>query len=308
MATQDPTISVIVPTRNRARSLQELLESFDRLRPPPVAFEIVVADNGSTDDTPRLLAEWRSAAPGRAVVRVNQPGKSRAVNAAIAQSRGQLIAFCDDDVVADPDWLVEVWDYFTRHDCAAAQGSVLWPPEATSDPELYSLLDRYRTIVHLDLDPDTVRTKLTGANMAVRRHTFAVVGVFNEAIGPGAAGLSEDNELAARILQHGGWIGYMSRARVVHEIDRARLTEEYFQEYHRRQGRSRYAYKHNGLFSSILPNLAKAAVNYATYTMLGNTRRRYRAKGRYYHYREMLDLVLEHHGLRRQARGPASGI
>jgi glycosyltransferase involved in cell wall biosynthesis len=301
MAADEPTISVIVPTRNRARSLDELLRSLDHLKPPPVPYEIVVADNGSTDDTPRILADWRVAGPGRSVVRVNQPGKSRAVNAAIAQSRGELLAFLDDDVVAEPDWLAEVWDYFTRHDCAAAQGSVLWPPEATSDRELYALLDRYRTIVYLDLDPESVRTRLTGANMAVRRHTFAVVGVFNEAIGPGAAGLSEDNELADRILRHGGWIGIMSRARVVHEIDRSRLTEEYFQEYHRRQGRSRYAYKHNGILSSILPNLAKAAVNYAAYTVLGNTRRRYRAKGRYYHYREMLDLALAQRGLRRPA-------
>jgi glycosyltransferase involved in cell wall biosynthesis len=305
MEAVEPTISVIVPTRNRARSLRALLESFDALKTPPVPYEIVIADNGSTDDSARLLADWRASGPARSVVRVNQPGKSRAVNAAIAHSRGQLIAFVDDDVVVEPEWLAEVWDYFTRHDCAAAQGSVVWPPEATADPALFALLDRYRTIVHLDLAPDTVRTKLTGANMTVRRHTFAVVGTFNEAIGPGAAGLSEDNELAGRILKHGGWIGYMSRARVIHEIDPSRLTEEYFQEYHRRQGRSRFAYKHNGIFSSILPNLAKACVNYATYTMLGNTRRRYRAKGRYYHYREMLDLALERRGLRRSARSRA---
>jgi GT2 family glycosyltransferase len=229
-----------------------------------------------------------------------EPGKSRAVNAAIAASKGQLLAFLDDDVVAEPAWLAEVWDYFTRHDCFAAQGSVVWPPEATSDPELYALLDRYRTIVHLDLDPDTVRTKLTGANMTIRRHAFAVVGLFNEKIGPGAAGLSEDNELADRIRAHGGWIGYMSRARVIHEIDRSRLTEEYFEEYHRRQGRSRYAYKHNKVLTSILPNLAKACLNYLAYSISGDVRRKYRAKGRYYHYSEMLSLARK-----QRARRPA---
>ncbi|MFM8409621.1 MAG: glycosyltransferase [Alphaproteobacteria bacterium] len=296
--TPAPTISVIVPTRDRARSLGLLLESFDRLDPPPVPYEIIVADNGSSDDTPRILADWRGAAPNRDFVRVAEPGKSRAVNAAIARSRGELIAMCDDDVEVEPRWLAEIWDYFQAHDCAAAQGSVVWPEEAMRDPELYALLDRYRTIVHLDLPPDTVRTKLTGANMTVRRHTFAVVGTFNEAIGPGAAGLSEDNELADRILRHGGWIGYMSKARVVHEIDRSRLTEGYFKEYHRRQGRSRYAYKHNGIFSSILPNMAKAAGHYALYTVTGNTRRRYRAKGRYFHYRVMLDLALAERGWR----------
>lgn len=300
-----PTISVIVATRDRARSLELLLSSFDRLEPPPVSWEVIVVDNGSSDETPRLLAEWRSRGPNRDVVRVVDPGKSRAMNAGIARSRGELIAMVDDDVEAEPRWLAEIWDYFTRHDCAAAQGSVVWPPEATEDAELYALLDRYRTIVHLDLAPDTVRTRLTGANMTVRRHTFAVVGTFNEAIGPGAAGLSEDNELADRILRHGGWIGYMSRARVVHEIDRSRLTEEYFREYHRRQGRSRFAYKHNRIFSSILPNMAKAAVSYVAYSASGNVRRQYRAKGRYFHYREMLDLALARRGWRRPARSRA---
>jgi len=298
MAEVEPTLSVIVPTRNRATSLRLLLASLDRLNPPPESYEIVIADNGSTDETPRLLAGWRAAAPGRLVVRVNEQGKSRALNAAIAASRGQLLAFLDDDVEVDPAWLAEVWAYFTRRDVVAAQGSVLWPAEATSDPELYALLDRYRTIVHLDLDNDAPRTKLTGANMAVRRHTLGVVGVFNEKLGPGAAGLSEDNELADRIRAHGGRIGYMSKARVTHEIDRGRLTEEYFREYHRRQGRSRFAYKHNGIATSILPNLVKAMFNYAVYSAMGNVRKQYRAKGRYYHYREMLDLALKSRGTR----------
>lgn len=297
----DPVVSVIVPTRNRARSLRALLDSFEHLVPPPVPYEIVIADNGSDDETPRILAQWRAAAPRRLVVRVPEPGKSRAVNAAIAASKGQLLAFLDDDVVAEPEWLAEVWDYFTRHDCFAAQGSVVWPDEAMRDPELYALLDRYRTIVHLDLDPDTVRTKLTGANMTIRRHTFAVVGLFNEKIGPGAAGLSEDNELADRIRAHGGWIGYMKKARVIHEIDRSRLTKEYFEEYHRRQGRSRYAYKHNKVLTSILPNLLKAYVNYAAYSLTGDVRKKYRAKGRYYHYSEMLSLARK-----QRARRPAS--
>jgi len=301
MAEVEPTLSVIVPTRDRAESLRHLLASLGRLNPPAVPFEIVIADNGSTDETPRLLAEWRTAAPGRVVVRVNEQGKSRALNAAIAASRGQLLAFLDDDVEVDPAWLAEVWEYFTRRDVVAAQGSVLWPDEATSDPELYALLDRYRTIVHLDLDNDAPRTKLTGANMAVRRHTLGVVGVFNEKLGPGAAGLSEDNELADRIRAHGGRIGYMSKARVTHEIDRSRLTEEYFREYHRRQGRSRFAYKHNGIATSILPNLVKAIFSYLVYSAIGNVRKQYRAKGRYYHYREMLDLALKG-----RPTGPAS--
>jgi glycosyltransferase involved in cell wall biosynthesis len=283
---------VIIPTRDREGSLARLLESLDRLEPPSVPYEIVIADNGSTDGTPRLLAEWRlrDRGGGRVLVRVNNPGKSRAVNAAITASRGTLLAFLDDDVVADRLWLAEVWDYFTRHDCVAAQGAVLWPDDATANPEIRRKLELYGTIVHVDLPPDSTRRGLTGANMAVRRHAFAVVGVFNEALGPGAAGLSEDTELADRILAHDGWIGYMSQARVTHEVDPDRLTEAHFREHHRRLGRSRFAYKRNGLFSSILPNLARCAALYAWYSLRGDVQRKYRAKGRLYHYGEMLSL------------------
>ncbi|MBM4268614.1 MAG: glycosyltransferase family 2 protein [Deltaproteobacteria bacterium] len=290
METEPATISVIVATRDRAPSLGALLRSFDALEAPPVPYEIVIADNGSTDETPRLLADWRRGGPGRIVIRVGEPGKSRAANAAITASRGELLAFLDDDVVTDPRWLVEIWDYFTRHDCVAAQGAVLWPPEASADPELRERLVRYGTIVHIDYEPDSQRQRLTGANMVVRRHAFAVVGGFNEILGPGAAGASEDTELGTRILAVGGWIGYMTGARVVHEIDQTRLTEAHFAEHHRRLGRSRFAYKKNGLLSSILPNLAKSAMQYGLYSILGDSHRKYRAKGRLYHYGAMLTV------------------
>ena len=295
MDAEPSIISVIVATRNRARSLERLLASLDAQRPPPAPFEIVVADNGSSDETPRLLAEWRRAGRARSVVRVPEPGKSRAANSAIAASRGELLAFVDDDVVADRRWLVEIWDYFARNDCAAAQGAVDWPEEARADPRLRDDLEKYGTIVRVHQSPERPSQRLTGANMVLRRHAFNVVGGFNEKLGPGAAGASEDTELGQRILAVGGWIGYVERARVTHEVDPSRLTERHFAEHHRRLGRSRFEYKHNGLLSSILPNLAKSALQYGLYSMLRNDVRKYRAKGRLYHYSAMI-------GVRRDTR------
>jgi len=295
MDAEPSIISVIVATRNRARSLERLLASLDAQRPPPAPFEIVVADNGSSDETPRLLAEWRRAGRARSVVRVPEPGKSRAANSAIAASRGELLAFVDDDVVADRRWLVEIWDYFARNDCAAAQGAVDWPEEARADPRLRDDLEKYGTIVRVHQSPERPSQRLTGANMVLRRHAFNVVGGFNEKLGPGAAGASEDTELGQRILAVGGWIGYVERARVTHEVDPSRLTERHFAEHHRRLGCSRFEYKHNGLLSSILPNLAKSALQYGLYSMLRNDVRKYRAKGRLYHYSAMI-------GVRRDTR------
>lgn len=283
-------ISVIIATRNRSRSLARLLESLQTLEQPPVPFEVVVADNGSTDDTPRLLADWRREGRARNVVRVTEPGKSRAANSAIAASSGELLAFVDDDVVADPRWLIEIWDYFDKNDCAAAQGVIDWPEDACSDPRLRDQLEKYGTIVRVHQSPEFPSQRLTGANMALRRQAFNVVGGFDERLGPGASGASEDTELGQRILAEGGWIGYVERARVTHEVDEARLTESHFAEHHRRLGRSRFHYKQNGLLSSILPNLAKSALQYGLYSMLRNDVRKYRAKGRLYHYSAMISL------------------
>ncbi|HUI06646.1 MAG TPA: glycosyltransferase [Verrucomicrobiae bacterium] len=292
-----PAISVIVATRNRVASLRRLLASLDRLQPPPVPYETVIVDNGSTDDTPRVLGGWAARGGARQTLRVEQPGKSRALNAAIKVSHGDALVFVDDDVVVDPSHLRELWDYFATHDCAAAQGAVLWPPEAKADPDLRQLLQRYRScIVRADFPPDTPQNSLRGANIAVRRAVFEKVGPFNECLGPGAAGFSEDDELADRIRATGGWIGYVRRAEVVHEIDRSRLTEEYFRRRHRLQGRSRFLYKQRGLLSSILPNMVKAAFYYVYFGLVGDVHRQYRAKGRWFHYREMLEMTARRRG------------
>jgi glycosyltransferase involved in cell wall biosynthesis len=298
MDSERAVISVIVATRDRAASLQRLLCSLDAVVQPPVPFEVVVADNGSSDETPLVLAEWRRSGCSRVVVRVAEPGKSRAANSAIAASQGDLLAFIDDDVVIDREWLVEIWEYFSKNDCAAAQGAVDWPDEAQADPVLRDRLEKYGTIVRVHQSPEAPSQRLTGANMVLRRHAVNVVGGFNESLGPGAAGASEDTEIGQRILAVGGWIGYVENARVTHEVDPRRLTEDHFAEHHRRLGRSRFAYKHNGLLSSILPNLAKSALQYGLYSLLRNDIRKYRAKGRLYHYSAMIAL--------RRDKGPPS--
>ncbi len=296
-----PLLSIIVATRDRAEKLRRLLDSLERLDAPPVPFEIVVADNGSSDETPELLAQWSLQGPSRVVVHVAEAGKSRAANLAIAASRGELLAFIDDDVTADPRWLVELWNYFEHHDCAAAQGTVDWPEEARADPRLHARLEKFGTIVRVHQSPEAPSQRLTGANMAVRRQAIGVVGGFNESLGPGAAGASEDTELGQRILAIGGRIGYAEGARVVHEVDPSRLTESHFAEHHRRLGRSRFEYKQNGLLSSILPNLAKSALQFGLYAMLGNDVRKYRAKGRLYHYGAMIRLRREGNRTKRAA-------
>jgi glycosyltransferase involved in cell wall biosynthesis len=98
-----PNISVIVATRNRRRSLAEFFDALCQLPRDP-SWELVVADNGSTDGTAEFLATMVDSLPVIAVTEP-RPGKSRALNLALSHARGDLLVFTDDDVIPDRRWL-----------------------------------------------------------------------------------------------------------------------------------------------------------------------------------------------------------
>ena len=117
----DRGLAIIVATRNRDRRLRRLLDSIFAMtaveRTPP---EVIVADNGSTDQTARVVADAAAAHPTVRRLAVPEAGKSRALNAAIRSTAAEVLAFVDDDVELDRDWLVAATAYFARTNVAAA--------------------------------------------------------------------------------------------------------------------------------------------------------------------------------------------
>src|SRR5512142_3267918 len=94
-----PSVSVIIATRNRAKGLARVLESVDVAQQTAcIDGEILVVNNGSTDDTATLLERWVAVGTGRVHLQVPQPGKSRALNHALPVARAPVLAFTDDDV------------------------------------------------------------------------------------------------------------------------------------------------------------------------------------------------------------------
>src|SRR5262245_4351161 len=114
MTEREPDIAVVVATRNRCVLLEETLDALMSQRWPTDHYEIVVADNGSTDataETVRRAAARPHGCPIRHVF-VAEPGKSHALNAALRVTRCELLAFTDDDVKPDPGWLAAIADAF----------------------------------------------------------------------------------------------------------------------------------------------------------------------------------------------------
>ncbi len=286
--------SIIIPTVGRWDSLRGLLQSIAAHFPASgIEYEILVVNNARDGElasgVDHIVGEFQNDGSGRVrAIRVPTPGKCKAVNAAIKQARGRILAFFDDDVEVTPGWLNVTAEFFRAKSFDAMQGPILVPAEMRSNDEFRRAQNRYRTIHFVQYPPSMSEINtLTGANMAIRREVFERVGLFDERLGPGQSGMSEDVEFAQRILASGGKIGYRHDAGVYHEVDWSRLSEPYFRLRHEQQGRSRLLFKHQSLFS-ILPNLMRTMVSFGWYSLKGHERKKYRAKGRFFHYRAML--------------------
>lgn len=298
MTARSPRITIIVPTKNRADALLKLLDSISRacevdtLRP-----EVIVAENGSEDDTFRSVeAAMPSFPTSLRVITVTRPGKSAAINEALKEASGDVVAFLDDDVTVEKSWLTAVNDFFRAGEYEVGQGIIRLSAPEKDEPEIVKLIERYRTIPRLEYKRHfkTIRS-LNGANFFARREVFDRLGGFDERLGPGASGTSEDVDFARRLGKASIAIGYVPQVIVYHRIDHSRLTEGYFKQSHLRQGGSRFLIRERAT-AVILLNLLRAGVRYAYHSVRGNERDRYRNKGRIYHYLGMMEAKKNHMG------------
>jgi GT2 family glycosyltransferase len=283
--------TIIIPTKDRREMLSHLLDSIQQLTAiDRIVPEIIVADNNSRDDTYAYLTRIAGSFPTPIrFLRVLRGGKSAAINDAALLSTGNVLAFLDDDVVVDKTWLTSVETFFNTSGYGAAQGTVRLQSPAGDDPEVQRLNQRYRTIPIVDHDSSLKEVRsLNGSNFFVRRDAFDRIGGFDERLGPGASGTSEDVEFASRLAQWGIAIGLAPNAVVYHHVDWDRLTDEYFIKRHWQQGRSRLLISDRS-HVQIGFNLVRANAQYVYYTLIGKERKRYRSKGRIYHYLGMID-------------------
>ena len=118
------SVSVVVATRDRAERLGALLASLRRQTLPAAEFEVLVVDDGSTDETPKVLEreEARGALALRTIRRPRADGPAAARNEGWRVTTAPLVAFTDDDCVADPEWLAAGLSATVAHEGALIQG------------------------------------------------------------------------------------------------------------------------------------------------------------------------------------------
>jgi len=236
-----PAISVIVCTHARPRALARLLDSVAALRlPEGPEWELIVVDNDSRDDTESVARRAAARLPLR-YVHEPRRGKSCALNRGVAAARGALIAFCDDDVVLDPEWLAALRRAADEAPEAAWFGARVlprWPrgrPRWLSD-ECYPALAGFFAAYDLGEVDRAYRPSdrlPIGAGMAVRRALVEAVGGFREDLGPRGRqrGTGEDTDLIERARARGLRGRYVGRALAWHLIPEERLRLRAFVDY-----------------------------------------------------------------------------
>lgn len=215
-------LSVIVCTRDRPQALAGSLQSLLAQHCP--AGEVLVVDNSGSGSAREVCDRFASVR----YVHEPRPGLSVARNRGLAEARGEFLAFTDDDVEASRGWTAELLRAFEASGADAVTGLVL--PATLDDPaqqsfqfEMGAFGASYQPCEFGDLFFSRNRSRGVqvwrvgaGANMAFRRRVFEGIGGFDERLGAGASGCSEDSELWYRLLANGGRCYYEPRAVVGH--------------------------------------------------------------------------------------------
>ncbi len=198
----DPRVSVVVCTYNRADSLRLTLASLEHLTYP--SFEVVVVEGPSTDRTDRVLTAYEGVVKR---VRTSERNLSAARNLGVAASAGDVMAFIDDDAVADGRWLDDLVPAFEEPEVGATGGPV-FDHTGYQLQARYSLADRWgdarieyesRRLDYLD-HPDTWYFPYTiGTNSLFRRDLLVALGGFDE----NYAFYLDETDLCLRLVERG---------------------------------------------------------------------------------------------------------
>ena len=224
-------ISVIICTYNRSETLKKVLECVQALKgAPEITWETLVVDNNSTDETKATVTAF--AGNGSANIRYlfeKKQGKPYALNTGIAAAAGDIVAFTDDDVLIDSDWLLNIKKAFDHNDCLGLGGKIIpvfndktpsWLTVDTPTPFLNVLGGFDQGDNHCDLKVPT-----NGANMAFRKEAFDKHGNFNTDLIP----RGEDTEISLRLLARGERLVYAPDAIIYHRVQKEKLKKKAFQ-------------------------------------------------------------------------------
>ena len=199
-----PAVSVVVPTYNRGDRIRECLDAL-RAQRTERPYEILVVDDGSTDDTASVVQRC----PPVRLIRQENAGPAKARNRGVAEARGDVVLFTDDDCVPEPDWIERMTTPFEDPRVAGVKGAYRTRQRALiarfvqlEYEEKYDRLRRYRSIDFVDT-----------YSAAFRRRVFLEAGGYDTDFPVASV---EDQEFSFRLAAAGHDLRFVPEAKVWH--------------------------------------------------------------------------------------------
>jgi GT2 family glycosyltransferase len=304
---ETPDVEILICTHNRAELLRKALHSLNASdRPADCSVGIMVVANACTDDTEILLRHYiaeSAAKTGKATPASGPPeqpiplrwlsdpvpGKSHALNLSLPQTRGQVIAFVDDDHRVDTGYLTAICDAMEKYPTADLFCGRILPDWDGTEPAWVHETEPYRIyplpVPRFELGPDPIPVRPGtatpgGGNLAIRQGLFSKVGPFRLELGPQGHNLggAEDIEWVKRAVAGGAPLYYLPDMLQYHYVDSQRMTLGYVMRkaYERSSSTVRLGDQHRGS-SGVPPYMLRKAATYflKALTSLSNSRRRF---------------------------------
>lgn len=253
-------LTVLMATYNGAATLPKLLNGCLALRSPERGWNLVVVDNGSTDNTKHVVDAYVDQLPLHYLYETRR-GKNAALNTGLAfclkHLPTDLFVFTDDDITPAPDWLQNLVLCAEAHAEAAIFGGSIVPDWAEPPPEwLLRLVPLGLSfgLTSVTLADGPVHPGLVwGANMAIRREVFDAGHRFSETVGPngGDYAMGSEIELTRRLHLLGYQSWFCPAARVAHHIRAHQMSKDYALLRAWRHGRGKFRQDVSGLFPEL---------------------------------------------------------
>jgi glycosyltransferase involved in cell wall biosynthesis len=235
------SLSVIIPTWNRAGLLEKALESLCSQNYSTDLFEVIVVDNGSKDKTPAVAHSFHPRLPNLKYVHHPDPGLHSGRHRGLEKASGDILVYADDDISAFPTWLESIAESFLDLSVVLVGGKNLPLFEVDPPGWLMNMWEKERqgakVLTHLsivDLGDDIKEVApffVFGCNFSVRRNVLLDAGGFHpDAMPEDLVRYRGDGEthVSQYILDHGLSALYHPKASVFHIIPSDRMTKAYF--------------------------------------------------------------------------------
>ena len=241
-------LTVLISTYNGAKTLPQLLKALCQLEEPPGGWKLVIVDNGSTDHSQEIIRSYSQQLP-LTILYEPRKGKNVALNTGLAIIVGDLVVFTDDDVLPQPDWLVQMRLAADSNPLFSIFGGAVLPKwEVPPEDWIYNLEWPYKGVTFALVNPAFTEGPIgsdyvLGGNMAIRADIFKAGYGFDTIIGPDGSKdypMGSETEFIVRISKAGFKLWHCQRAIVYHIIRSYQIEREWMLDRAIRFGRGKY--------------------------------------------------------------------